>query len=41
MLSAHRLFNEVLGNLLALLERQDIPEYAAHRVWFGSAIRRP
>jgi hypothetical protein len=24
-----------LGNLLGLLDRQDVPEYAAHRVWFG------
>jgi hypothetical protein len=30
-----------LGNLLGLLDRQDIPEYPAHRVWLGSAIRRP
>jgi hypothetical protein len=29
-----------LGNLLGLLDRQDIPEYAVHRVWLGSAIRR-
>ena len=29
-----------LGNLLGLLDRQDIPEYAAHRVWLGTAPRR-
>jgi hypothetical protein len=26
-----------LGNLLGLLDRQDVPEYAIHRVWLGSA----
>jgi len=30
-----------LGNLLGLLDRQDIPEYATHRVWLGTAVRRP
>jgi hypothetical protein len=30
-----------LGNLLGLLDRQDIPEYATHRVWLGSAVPRP
>jgi hypothetical protein len=30
-----------LGNLLGLLDRQDIPEYATHRVWLGTASRRP
>jgi hypothetical protein len=29
-----------LGNLLGLLDRQDIPEDAAHRVWLGIAPRR-
>ena len=29
-----------LGNLLGLLDRQAIPEYATHRVWLGT-IRRP
>ena len=26
-----------LGNLVGLLDRQDIPEYATHRVWHGTA----
>jgi hypothetical protein len=30
-----------LGNLLGLLDRQDIPEYATHRVWLGTSPRRP
>jgi len=30
-----------LGNLLGLLDRQDIPEYAPYRVWLGTAVRRP
>jgi hypothetical protein len=30
-----------LGNLLGLLDRQDIPEYATHRVWLGTVGRRP
>jgi hypothetical protein len=30
-----------LGNLLGLLDRGDIPESARHRVWLGTAGRRP
>ncbi len=29
-----------LGNLLGLLDRDDIPESARHRVWLGTAQRR-
>jgi hypothetical protein len=29
-----------LGNLLGLLDRGDVPEYAAHSVWLGSAVWR-
>jgi hypothetical protein len=29
-----------MGNLLGLMDRQDIPEYAVHRVWLGTATRR-
>jgi hypothetical protein len=29
-----------LGNLLGLLDRQDVPEYATHRVWLGGRLRR-
>jgi hypothetical protein len=29
-----------LGNLLGLLDRQDVPEYVTHRVWLGTAPRR-
>jgi hypothetical protein len=29
-----------LGKLLGLLDRQDIPEYATHRVWLGTIVRR-
>jgi hypothetical protein len=28
-----------LGNLLGLMDRRDIPEYAMHRVWLGTAVR--
>ena len=30
-----------LGNLLGLLDRGDVPESARHRVWLGTAARRP
>jgi hypothetical protein len=28
-----------LGNLLGLLDRQDVREYATHRVWLGTSLR--
>jgi hypothetical protein len=30
-----------LGNLLGLLDRQDIPEYSNHHVWLNTVPRRP